>query len=147
MGTRTRILIVLVMMLSLTACARQPAQAGSLSIQDAWARPGLSGGNSAVYFTIANETGQSDKLLRAESDAAEFVEVHMTTMDAEGNMRMQQQESVPVAAGSQVEFKPGGLHIMLIGLHQDLAVGQDIQLTLHFETSGAVQVQAKIQQP
>jgi len=43
------------------------------------------------------------------------------------------QESVPLAAGAKVEFKPGGLHVMLIGLKQDLKVGDQFELTLHFK--------------
>jgi periplasmic copper chaperone A len=147
MKLAARIIIFLVMLIALTACANQSSQSQAISIEDAWARPGISGGNSAVYFVIENPSQQADKLLKAEADIAQFVELHMTSMDAEGNMRMQQQESVPVEAGAQVEFKPGGLHIMLIQLNRDLAAGETIPVTLQFENAGSIQIQAAVKQP
>jgi periplasmic copper chaperone A len=142
-----RSMLFLVIFLALTACAAQTPQAQEISIDEPWARPGVAGGNSAVYFAIENPSDQPDVLIDAESDAAEFVELHMTTMDSDGNMQMQHQESIPVAAGGTVEFVPGGLHVMLIQLHEDLAVGETISLTLHFENFGPVPIEATILQP
>jgi len=148
MRTRARIINLLVILLALTGCANQSnEQAQQLTIENAWARPGLSGGNSAVYFVIDNPTSQSDTLLSADTESAEHVELHMTSMDADGNMRMSQQENIPIAANSQVEFKPGGLHIMLIQLRQDLSAGDIISVTLQFERAGSVQIQAPVEQP
>jgi periplasmic copper chaperone A len=147
MGTYTRIIVFLVMIFVLAACAAQSASPAEIRIEDAWARPGLTGGNSAVYFIIENPTTQGDTLLTAESEIAEHVELHMTSMDAEGNMRMQQQENVPVGASSRVEFQPGGLHVMLIQLRQDLTAGESIPVTLHFENTGSIQIQATVKQP
>jgi periplasmic copper chaperone A len=143
----TRMFVILAALITFTACASSPAQTQELSITNAWARPGIAGGNSAVYFLIENPTSQADSLLSAECNAAEHVELHMTSMDADGNMRMHHQDSIAVEANSQVEFKPGGLHIMLIQLRENLVVGDTIQVTLNFENSGPIQVQAPIQQP
>jgi periplasmic copper chaperone A len=140
-------IIFVVILIALTACANTTAQSSELTIEEIWARPGISGGNSAVYFIIENPTGEADTLISAEAEIAEFVELHMTSMDAEGNMLMQQQENIPVAAGSRVEFRPGGLHVMLIQLRQDLAVGETILVTLNFENRGSIQIQTIIKQP
>jgi periplasmic copper chaperone A len=140
-------IIFVVILIALTACANTNAQSAELTIEDIWARPGISGGNSAVYFTIENPTDEADTLISAEAEIAEFVELHMTSMDAEGNMLMQQQENIPVAAGGRVEFRPGGLHVMLIQLRQNLAVDETILVTLHFENRGSIQIQATIKQP
>jgi periplasmic copper chaperone A len=147
MGTCTRIAVFLVLIFTLAACTNQSSPSQGLSIEGAWARPGLTGGNSAIYLLINNPTSQEDTLISAGSDVAEFVELHMTSMDADGNMRMQQQESILVAANSQVEFKPGGLHIMLIQLQQDLTADQVIPVTLRFENAGSIQIQATVKQP
>ena len=147
MKSVARIIIFMVMLIALTACANQSSQTQAISIKDVWARPGISGGNSAVYFVIENSAQQPDTLLKAEADIAQFVELHMTSMDAEGNMSMQQQESVPVEAGAQVEFKPGGLHIMLIQLNNDLTAGETIPVTLQFQNAGPIQIQANVKQP
>ena len=45
---------------------------------------------------------------------------------------------MPVPAGQQVEFKPGELHLMLVGLKEDQAVGDRVQITLQFKVAGKV---------
>jgi copper(I)-binding protein len=44
------------------------------------------------------------------------------------------QDSIPVPAKGEVELKPGGLHIMLVNLKQDLKVGDEIEVTLRFKS-------------
>lgn len=116
--------------LLLGACA--PA-AVDVDASEIWARTGMAGGNSAVYMILANGTGADDELLSASSEIAGAVELHISQVGVNGEMQMIQQESVPLAAGARVEFKPGGLHIMLIGLKQELKVGETFELTLHFK--------------
>jgi copper(I)-binding protein len=73
------------------------------------------------------------------------VELHMTMMN-EGNMQMAPQQEVPVQAG-KTEFKPGGLHVMLIGLKQDLNPGDTFSLTLDFATAGEMSLQVTVSEP
>jgi len=126
----------------LAACA--PA-GGQLKVTDVWARPALAGGNGAVYFTIENATASNDTLLSASSDVAGAVELHMTSMQ-DGNMQMAQQQEVPVQAG-KTEFKPGGLHVMLIGLNRDLSPGDKFALTLDFAAAGEMPLEVTVSQP
>ena len=51
------------------------------------------------------------------------------------------------APNSQVELKPGGLHIMLIGLKEELKEGDVINLTLEFEVSEDIPVEAEVKMP
>lgn len=127
----------------LVACA--PAGSGQLQVSDIWARPGLAGGTSAVYFVITNETAGTDTLLSASSDVASAVELHMTSMQ-DGNMQMMHQQEVMVQAG-KTEFQPGGLHVMLIGLNQDLNPGDTFSLTLDFATAGAIPLEVTVSEP
>lgn len=126
----------------LIACA--PAD-GQLQVSDIWARPGLSGGNSAAYFVIENRTASDDTLLSASSDVAGAVELHMTSMQ-DGNMQMMHQQEVPVPTG-KTEFKPGGLHVMLIALNQDLNPGDTFSLTLDFAAAGDMQLEVTVSEP
>jgi hypothetical protein len=98
-----------------------------------WARTGMAGGTGAAYLTLSNGTAADDELLSASSDAAEAVEIHLSQAGANGEMQMIPQKSVPLAAGAKVELKPGGLHVMLIGLKRDLKVGDQFELTLRFK--------------
>lgn len=121
--------------------------AGTLSVKEAWARPAIAGGNSAIYFMIDNTTRQNDTLLSADCQVASHVELHMSSMSSDGTMSMHQQHSVPVPAGEKVEFKPGGLHVMLIDLPAELKVGDTFPLTLTFETYGKVQFDVVVREP
>lgn len=118
--------------LLLGACARS----GVIEARDTWARSGAMGGNSAVYLTLVNGTGQEDELIGASSDAADAVEIHLSQSGADGVMQMIPQESVAIRAGGKLELKPGGYHIMLIGLKQELAAGGSIAVILHFKNYG-----------
>jgi hypothetical protein len=118
----------------LSACAVSPS--GSMEAMDAWARAGIAGGNSAAYMTLVNGTGQDDELTGVSSEAAFAVEIHLSQMGADGVMNMIPQEAVAIPSGETLELKPGGYHVMIIGLKQDLNAGGVITLTLHFKNFG-----------
>lgn len=103
-----------------------------------WARAASKDGNTAAYMTLQNHTAVDDELIRASSDSARAVEIHESRLGDDGVMQMIPQNSVSIAADTEVEFKPGGLHIMLIGLKQDLAAGQEITVVLHFKKHGDI---------
>ncbi|RJP48209.1 MAG: copper chaperone PCu(A)C [Anaerolineaceae bacterium] len=124
------LIFVLMSVILLSACA--PA-AKDVEASDVWARTGMAGGNSAVYMVLVNGTDMHQELLFATSDVAEAVELHESRMGDSGEMQMIPQASIPLAAGAKVEFKPGGLHVMLIGLKQELKVGDEFEVTLHFK--------------
>lgn len=150
------LLTLVLVTLILSACV----STGELAVTEPWARPGMSGGTSAAYFIIENPSSQADTLLKADADIAAAVEVHMTVPvggddldegmdgnDGEGKdtghssgmqgMKMIPVEKVDVPKGS-VEFKPGGLHVMFIGLTDDLKAGENFTLTLTFEKAGTI---------
>ena len=105
-----------------------------LTVHNAWMRPTAQGENGAVYFVLQNNSGASDELVSASSSVAESVEIHESSM-VEGTdvMQMQQVFSVPLDRGSQTVFEPGGFHVMLVHVNQPLAVGDHLELTLHFK--------------
>jgi len=143
MKISSTLFVVLVITLIASACARPP----EISIEDAWARPGFKGDNSAVYLTINNSTDQGDGLIGAVSDVANLTEVHLSKMDVEGTMTMERQDLVGIPANKVVELSPGGLHVMLVDLMQDLNVGDTFQLTLNFQRAGDIVVEVEVRQP
>jgi copper(I)-binding protein len=121
----------------------------TIRIVDPWARAAIQMGGtptSAVYLIIRNEGEEADRLLGAESDAAQTVELHQSKMEG-GTMKMEPVQAIDIPPGGQVELKPGGLHIMLIGLKRDLPAGERLTLVLHFERSGDIEVEAEVRQP
>lgn len=131
---------------SLSACGGTPAPTG-LRITDVWARASamstdameMGGKNSAVYMKINND-GAADKLVQATSTVAASTELHTVEMK-DGVMQMRPVEGgIDVPARGAVELKPGGLHVMLIGLHQDLKPGDTFNLKLTFEKAGVMEI-------
>jgi len=62
-------------------------------------------------------------------------------------MKMTPQEVVEIPADTTLEFAPGGLHVMLIGLVDDLAVGDTFQVTLEFENHAPIQLDVQVLEP
>jgi copper(I)-binding protein len=118
------------------------ADAARISIADAWARPTIGQGRmSAVYMKIANQGDQADRLTGAHSPKAKSVELHQTTMTADGVMQMREvEDGLPIEAGGALLLEPGGTHFMLVGLETALNAGEELMLTLEFANAGAVDV-------
>jgi copper(I)-binding protein len=111
------------------------AQTNQLEVNNAWARatPGKAE-NGAAYVTIASPT--SDRLVSVSTPVAKKAELH--TMEMKGMvMEMRPVAGVDIPAGQPVSLKPGGEHIMLLGLNQPLREGQTFPLTLNFEKAGS----------
>jgi len=115
------------------APAAPPAQAElPLTVHDAWARPAAKGGSDVVYLTLTNHGSSVERLIRARSPVAAMTMLHQTKMAAGGVMRMRDVAEIKISPGQSVTFAPGGLHIMLSGLEEDLKPGQTFPLTLSF---------------
>lgn len=119
-------------------------ETGHLSVNSAWSRPASEGSNGAAYFSINNPTSQQDFLLAARCDIATQAEIHMSNMREDGVMEMIPQETVPVDPGSSVQFEPGGLHVMMVNLQQDLNPGDTIELRLQFQNAGEIPVNVEV---
>jgi len=71
-------------------------------------------------------------LVAAASPAAANVEIHESSMQ-EGVMRMRAVQRVPLRANQAFDLKPGGHHVMLMGLRTPLNAGEHVPITLTFE--------------
>ncbi|HXU52170.1 MAG TPA: copper chaperone PCu(A)C [Casimicrobiaceae bacterium] len=96
-----------------------------------------------AYLTIDNK-GAADRLMSASSPAAARVELHTMAMD-NGVMRMSEVKGIDLPPGSQVKLKPGGLHMMLVGLKTPLAEGSRVPLRLTFEHAGSIDVEVAVE--
>lgn len=106
----------------------------------------MGGGTSAAYLTLRNNGEEADRLINVHSEAAEFVELH-ASQTTEGVTSMEKVDGVEIPAQGTVVLEPGGMHIMLIGLKKDLKPGDTIRLTLEFEQSSPIEVQAEVRLP
>ena len=109
------------------------ALADGYKIENPRARPSLGvAKNTAAFFTIHNATAQADKLLSAEGTVSRKVELH-THLKENGVFKMRQVKFIDIPANGKVELKSGGLHVMVIGVHSPLKVGDKFELKLNFE--------------
>ncbi len=118
--------------------------ADQVAVEGAFVRavpPGLT--NSAAFLTLINQDAVEHKLVSVKSSAAEVVELH-THINDEGMMRMRRVDGIEVSANGSMELKPGGHHVMLIGLRKPLLPGDRIDLTLGFEDGSEIRLQAPV---
>jgi periplasmic copper chaperone A len=107
---------------------------------------GMHGGsNSAAYMTLANSSDTPDALISASTDAAETVELHTVEQTPDGVMKMRPVEQIDVPAGGEQQLKPGGFHVMLLGITRDLNEGETVDLTLVFENAGELTLSLPVQ--
>ncbi len=126
------------------APAAAPSPAGGVTASDIFAR--ITTANGAVYMTLTNDSQNDDALVGAKTDVAKTVELHETKMDENDVMQMQPVTTIPIQAGGSVTLKPGGLHVMLIGIQKEMAPGDKFSLTLTFEKAGPLTVEAEVRE-
>jgi copper(I)-binding protein len=100
-----------------------------------WAEPSAPAATSAEVFMHFDNVEQPDRLLRADSELAERVEVRG---------RDGKPASKGIEIGPQTVLKPGGARLVLIGLKQPLETGRSYPLALTFEKSGTMRVMVSI---
>jgi len=119
------------------------AQGTGIKVTDAWARAMPGGAQTAAAYVTITSTS-ADRLTGVSTPAAQKAELHTMTMD-NGVMKMRQVDGIDLPAGKTVALKPGGYHIMLMGLAQPLKEGQTFPLTLTFQKAGTQQVTVAVQ--
>lgn len=106
--------------------------AAEVNISEAWVRENAPGQKvGAAYMTLNSE--QNSKLVYVEAPAvAKSVEIHSMTMN-NGVMKMRMLDALTLKANQDAELAPGGFHLMLFGLKEQLKSGQSIDFKLCFE--------------
>jgi len=138
---------ILVWALLLTLCGGAFAQErtykiGPLVIEAPWSRATPAGAKvGAGYVKITNTGDQPDRLVGGSLPLASEVEVHEMAM-SDGVAKMRRVENgLEIGPGQTVELKPGGYHLMFIGLHSGFREGETMKGTLVFEKAGTVGVE------
>jgi copper(I)-binding protein len=150
-----------------TTDTTSPTAEPGITVEGAWARTSpMMASAGAAYMTLTSSV--DDRLTGVAVDAgiAATVELHETVMagdmgggmtgdtagdttgdmsgsmpvTTEPTMMMQPVDGIDLPAGTAVELKPGGYHIMLLDLVAPLEMGQTFTITLTFEQAGSVEV-------
>lgn len=142
-----KIVIFMLVLITIVSCQKNEKNdviKDEIVISESWMRPGVQNRNSAAFMKITNNTNSPDTLISVSSDLAKKVELH-ETFEKENDMKgMRHIEMLPIPANSTIELKPGSYHIMLIGLNNDLKVGDPGKIELNFKVAGSFVVDATV---
>ena len=140
--------IVLVTALSIWAGDALAADysVGSIAVGNPWTRATPRGATVAGgYMTISNKGSAPDRLLGGSVAVAGRFEVHSMVMEQDVAKMRPVQGGLEIKPGETVELKPGSLHVMLMGLKQQLQKGQKVKGTLEFEKAGKVEIEYAVE--
>ena len=139
----------IILLLAATCAATTFAQEikiGAITIDHPWARatPGAVK-NSAAFMSFDNK-GAADKLISVTGGVAKEIQMHSMITEA-GVMKMREIQAFDIPANGKAELKPGGFHLMLIGIPDGLKEGTKFPLKLKFEKAGEIVVQVTAEKP
>jgi copper(I)-binding protein len=116
--------------LAMTLLLSTPAFAG-VTATDAWVRGTVPAQDSTGAF-LTLRSSDAATVVAVRSPLARSAEIHSSAMD-NGVMRMRAMDNLALPAGKDVELRPGGHHIMLMGLARPLVAGDKVPLALVIE--------------
>lgn len=124
-------------------------KAGDLTIDHPWSRATPPGAEVAAgYMVVRNGGAEPDRLVAVTSAISDKSEIHSMRVDDKGVMTMRPVEGgLEIPAGGEVELKPGGFHLMFLGLKQRPVQGDRFPATLTFEKAGEVAVEFAVDAP
>ena len=141
-----RLAVLVASVLLLAGCA----PAGQVEIENYWVKSGdmtTSGGMTAVYGTITNNTDHDVTLVGGSTQVAKMVQVHEMAM-IDGEMKMQQIDGgLVIPAGQSATLEPGGNHLMLMNLTKDIMAGDSISVTFNFDGSDSITLDSVMAKP
>ncbi|PHQ71996.1 MAG: hypothetical protein COB93_01740 [Sneathiella sp.] len=120
------------------------AEKDGVIVEDVWARARPDGAIvGGAFLTIRNDGKKAERLIDVRSPAARRVEIHESFMK-DGVMSMAPTDAITIAPGEKIVLKPGGYHVMLMGLKENLSEGRRFPLTLVFDRAGEIEVSVHV---
>ncbi|MDY6923833.1 MAG: copper chaperone PCu(A)C [Pseudomonadota bacterium] len=147
---RAPLSIVLLAIAGLAACTSgekaATSAAGAVQVSEALCRPTPVGRQTTgCYLTLTAEA--DDRLVSAATAVAGRAQIHESRIESNMMMMRELKDGLPLPAGEAVQLKPGGNHIMLLGVAEPLRAGDSVPLTLTFAAAPPVEVVARVGQP
>jgi copper(I)-binding protein len=139
-------LLAAILAFAASAASAHEYKAGSLEIQHPWSRATPKGATVAGgYMKITNTGKTPDRLIGGSTAAAPKFEIHEMSMDG-GVMKMRMlPKGIEIKPGQTVELKPGGYHLMFVGITAPLEQGKRVKGTLEFEKAGKIEVEYAVE--
>ena len=121
-GMRKRFITLLLAAILLTACSTGSGESG-IEVNQVKTEAAAQGEDIPVYLAMHNHDSETDQLTGVSTDVAEIVQLYNGTEIV---------DVIPVYADTEFVFIPDGYHVMLMGLKQELHVGDEIEVVLQF---------------
>jgi len=126
--------ILIVMLCLVASISTQAVLANNhVMISDAWIADAPPVAKiRAGYLKLHNMGTHTISIKDFSSPAFARIELHKTVIE-DGMVKMQEVKQLSVKPGEQIEFKPGGYHLMLFTPRQKLQQGDKINLTIRLK--------------
>ncbi|MFI6048437.1 copper chaperone PCu(A)C [Nocardia sp. NPDC051321] len=134
--------------LLLVACSSndktETRAADSVTIKDQWVKA-ADGDMSAAFGELSNAGDKARTVVSAASPASSRVELHEVVADASGTKTMRPKAGgFVIPAHGKAELRPGGDHIMFMGLTGPLRTGTETPVTLTFDDGSTTTFTAQV---
>ncbi|UNE54298.1 copper chaperone PCu(A)C [Bartonella machadoae] len=129
---------------TLPATAQQ-YKIGDIEILHPWTRATPKGIKvSSGYLYIINHSDTPDRLVSVSTNGVQTTEIHSMAV-VNDIMKMEKMHNgVEIPGDGEVSLKPGGDHIMFMGLSQPFKSGEKINAKLTFEKAGTIDVEFSV---
>ncbi|MEN9692915.1 MAG: hypothetical protein RLZZ330_559 [Actinomycetota bacterium] len=95
---------------------------------------------TGVFFDITNNHDEPVTLIGGGCQCADSVEIH----EVVGGVMQPKEGGLTIAGGATETLKPGGNHVMFIGLYEELIAGDEVTFLLEFSDGHVVEVTAPV---
>ena len=131
---------------AVTGTTGATVRVGALEISSAYAKAMLPGQPvGGGYLTIRNTGKVDDRLVQASSPNARTVDIHEMSMQGQVMKMRKLEEGLAIPAGQTVMLAPGGFHLMFMAPSAPFRLGDQIPVTLTFETAGKIDIVIPVQ--
>ena len=117
-----------------------------VTIQDPWVRGTVAQQKASGLFAVITSTN-GGKLVAGSSPVAGVVEIHEMKMEGSTMKMREVAGGLPLPAGQAVSLQPGGYHVMLMDLKQQLKAGDTVPVTLVIEGADGQRQNVEVQAP
>lgn len=123
--------------------AATPDTKSALSVSDGrLVLPAVAGNPAAAYFTLVNNGRSTTSVAGIAIEGAETAEIHRTQGGS-----MAKVDRLEIHPGTEIEFAPGGLHLMVFKLKAGLKPGDTAAMTLNFADGDKLSVPLTVAAP
>jgi copper(I)-binding protein len=128
--------------------AGETVQAGDLVVSHAWTYANAEMAHAtSVYLTMDNRGAEPDRLVRAAVGFADEVVFQAQVMNEAGAVETRDVPAIQINPGQTLTLEPGGIRLVLEGVHEQFEAGENFEIELVFERSGKADLIVEVEEP